>query len=38
MKEFSGKWKIRKDGSMFLKWKKRKVNPLEHLDTSNKKE
>jgi hypothetical protein len=28
MKEFSGKWKIKKDGTMVLKWKKRKVKPL----------
>jgi hypothetical protein len=28
MKEFSGKWKIKKDGTMILKWKKRKVKPL----------
>lgn len=38
MKEFSGKWKIGKDGSMVLKWKKRKVTPLTYLDTSNKEE
>jgi hypothetical protein len=32
MKEFSGKWKIEKDGSMILKWKKRKVKLLEPTD------
>ena len=28
MKEFSGKWKVKKDGSMILKWKKRKVRSV----------
>lgn len=28
MKEFSGKWKVKKDGSMIIKWKKRKVEPV----------
>lgn len=32
MKQFSGKWKIKKDGTMVLKWKKRKVKPLRSLD------
>jgi hypothetical protein len=25
MKQFSGKWKVKKDGTMVLKWKKRKI-------------
>jgi hypothetical protein len=32
MKQFSGKWKVKKDGTMVLKWKKRKVNSLKVLD------
>jgi len=28
MKQFSGKWKVKKDGTMILKWKKRKVKSL----------
>lgn len=32
MKQFSGKWKVKKDGTMVLKWKKRKVGSLKPLD------
>ena len=32
MKQFSGKWKVKKDGTMILKWKKRKVKPLTSND------
>lgn len=33
MKELTGKWKIKKDGSWAIKYKKRKVRPLSILDT-----
>jgi hypothetical protein len=32
MKELTGKWKIKKDGTWVIKYKKRKVNPLAILD------
>lgn len=32
MKQFSGKWKMAKDGTMVMKWKRRKVKPLTVLD------
>lgn len=32
MKQLIGKWKRRKDGTMIMKWKKRKVKPLSILD------
>jgi hypothetical protein len=38
MKQFSGKWKVKKDGTMVLKWKKRKVGSLKPLDMVNEKE
>lgn len=33
MKELTGKWKIKKDGTWAIKYKKRKVKPLSILDT-----
>jgi hypothetical protein len=33
MKELTGKWKIKKDGSWAIRYKKRKVKPLSILDT-----
>jgi hypothetical protein len=32
MKELTGKWKIKKDGTWAIKYKKRKVRPLSILD------
>ena len=32
MKQLTGKWKRRKDGTMVMKWKRRKVHPLSILD------
>ena len=32
MKILSGKWKMTKDGTMVMKWKKRRTHPLTVLD------
>lgn len=32
MKELTGKWKINKDGTWAVKYKKRKVKPISILD------